>query len=317
MTKIDVSVVVLTYFHEKYLYRALESILSQKTTYNYEIIITDDHSTDGTPQIIKMYKEKYSDKIQCLFNQENIGIPANLYNGLCHCQGKYITLLSGDDYWSGCDSLQKKIDFMERNLDYYALCTQIEARLEGERPLWSSPDSKYMNQELTLKMYLNGIPFHTHGMVFRNELQSDEGKEYFSLLIKCSKYIDDSTMCLIVLNRGKVYAMDILAYAYRIEKNKTEAKSFNATNNIFTTSKKQIELYNNIHQFLPDIDLFKLYKKCLATAIPGAIFYHERRNLKEMIVSIPEEYRKRGLVIQSIPVAVKKCFLGVVKAFRK
>lgn len=52
---IDVSVIVLTYFHEDYVAEALDSILSQVTTLRYEILIGDDASQDRTPEIIREY----------------------------------------------------------------------------------------------------------------------------------------------------------------------------------------------------------------------------------------------------------------------
>lgn len=317
MEKTLVSIVVITYYHENYIRQALDSIFGQNVDFVYEVIVADDCSKDKTRDIILEYKAKCPDLIKCLFNENNLGIPANLYNALCNCNGKYITFLSGDDYWLGEDILKKKIDFLEKNAGYYAVCTRIDARLEGVKSIWISPESKDCDKELTMEMYLRGIPFHTHGFVLRNEMITDEGKDYFSLIPKCSKYIDDSTMCLLVLNRGKVYLMDVVGYAYRIEKKSNKTHSFNSTNTILTTSKKQIDLYNNFHQYLPEIDLFNLYQRCLAVAIPGAFIYRSVDMLKDIIRSIPDEYKRRGVVIKSTPLAIKKCLLGVVKSIKR
>ena len=54
-----VSVWMTTYFHEDYISQAIESVLSQKTSFPYEIIISDDCSTDGTQKIIREYAKKY------------------------------------------------------------------------------------------------------------------------------------------------------------------------------------------------------------------------------------------------------------------
>lgn len=64
MNNIDISVVVLTYYHEQYIARALDSILSQKTTYSYEIIVSDDCSGDNTVSILQELSGKISGQNQ-------------------------------------------------------------------------------------------------------------------------------------------------------------------------------------------------------------------------------------------------------------
>ena len=59
MKNIKVSVIVLTYNHEKYIEQALDSILMQKVSFNYEILVGDDASTDATVPILLKYKKKY------------------------------------------------------------------------------------------------------------------------------------------------------------------------------------------------------------------------------------------------------------------
>ena len=54
--EIDVSVIMLTYFHEDYIAQALDSVLSQETSLRYEILIGDDASQDRTPEIITFEK---------------------------------------------------------------------------------------------------------------------------------------------------------------------------------------------------------------------------------------------------------------------
>lgn len=55
--EVKVSVVCITYNHERYISEAIDSFLSQKTTFAFEIIIGEDCSTDSTLEIIKKYKK--------------------------------------------------------------------------------------------------------------------------------------------------------------------------------------------------------------------------------------------------------------------
>ena len=59
-----VSVLCITYNQEKYISKALDSIFSQNTTFDFEVIVHDDASTDGTKAILEKYKERFGDKLK-------------------------------------------------------------------------------------------------------------------------------------------------------------------------------------------------------------------------------------------------------------
>ena len=125
-TEIVVSVFCLAYNEEEYIAHALESILSQKTDFRFEILCHDDASTDSTAQIIKKYANKYPDIIRPIFQKDNqIGNGKGmnvLYNYLYPlAKGKYIAYCDGDDYWTDNNKLQKQVDFLENNPSY-TLC---------------------------------------------------------------------------------------------------------------------------------------------------------------------------------------------------
>ena len=64
-----VSVLFITYNHEAYIRKALDSVLSQETDFPFEIVVGEDCSTDGTRDILRQYKEKYPDKFRLLFRK--------------------------------------------------------------------------------------------------------------------------------------------------------------------------------------------------------------------------------------------------------
>ena len=66
-----VSVCCITYNQQKYIKKCLDSILMQKTNFQYEIIIYDDASTDETPKILKDYKNRFGDRIKLVLQQKN------------------------------------------------------------------------------------------------------------------------------------------------------------------------------------------------------------------------------------------------------
>ena len=116
-----VSVYMTTYFHEKYVAQAIESVLNQKIDFPIQIVISDDASEDKTQDILLNYASKYQ-FIKLNFNDNNIGLTANMYKAKSLCDGKYICDLSGDDYWIDEHKLSKQVAFLEKNEDYFAVC---------------------------------------------------------------------------------------------------------------------------------------------------------------------------------------------------
>lgn len=117
---VEVSVFFVAYNEEKYISKALDSILCQKTTFRFEIICHDDASKDNTPNIILEYSKKY-DNIVPILQKENqcqkgLNITLEFMYKVAH--GKYIAYCDGDDYWTDPYKLQKQYDFLENNKDY-------------------------------------------------------------------------------------------------------------------------------------------------------------------------------------------------------
>lgn len=119
---IKVSVIVHTYNHEKYIRQTLDSILSQKVNFQYEVIIGDDASPDSTPVIIQEYQAKFPDIIKPLLHPKNLGGYGknNTLATLAVCKGKYIAAMDGDDYWTNPLKMQKQVDFLDNNPDFVA-----------------------------------------------------------------------------------------------------------------------------------------------------------------------------------------------------
>lgn len=113
--KCKLSVLLVTYNHEKYIREAIESILMQNFKYTYEIVVADDCSTDCTLQIINEYKKLYDEKINILKSEKNVGITKNYQRGFKECKGEYIAVLEGDDYWTSTLKLQKHVDFLDEH----------------------------------------------------------------------------------------------------------------------------------------------------------------------------------------------------------
>ena len=118
-----VSILMPTYNHERFIKQAIESALSQKCDYSYELLINDDCSTDNTLKIAKEYEERYPDKIKVFTHEKNQGLLKSYKYLLQQAQGKYIAVLESDDVWSNENKLQIQISFLEEHDDYGLVCS--------------------------------------------------------------------------------------------------------------------------------------------------------------------------------------------------
>ncbi len=110
-----VDVVMTTYNQENYIAQAIESVLMQRTTFPFRLIIGDDCSTDNTLNICTEYSLKNQGTITLIPSIINEGIAANYKKVFDSCKAKYAAILEGDDYWIDKYKLQKQVEILEAN----------------------------------------------------------------------------------------------------------------------------------------------------------------------------------------------------------
>lgn len=107
---------MVTYNQEAYIEDAIKGVLMQKSC-DYELIIADDCSTDGTLAICKKYQEQHPDIIHVIEQPKNKGVVGNTKDCLMACSGKYIAICEGDDYWIDDQKLQKQVAVLDEHQD--------------------------------------------------------------------------------------------------------------------------------------------------------------------------------------------------------
>ena len=165
-----VSVLVMTYNHAQFITQALDSVLMQKVNSEYEVLISEDCSTDGTREIVLDYQKKHPNKIQLLLSEQNLHSNAVVVRGIRAARGEYIALLDGDDYWVSPDKLQKQIDFLDAHPEC-SMCfhnaTVIHEDGSREPWNWTSPHQKEIS---TLEDIWQGNFIATCSTMFRRGL---------------------------------------------------------------------------------------------------------------------------------------------------
>jgi glycosyltransferase involved in cell wall biosynthesis len=106
-----VCVHVPSYNHREFLPAAIESVLAQ-TYQDFHVVIVDDASTDGSPEVIRKYAARHPERITAIINERNLGIPRRLNVALGHCQSEYFSYLDGDDLWLP-DALESLVRALE------------------------------------------------------------------------------------------------------------------------------------------------------------------------------------------------------------
>ena len=169
--QIIVAIWMVTYNHEDYIAQAVESIMMQKSNFKYKLFIGEDCSTDSTRKICIELKEKYSDKIELILQESNIGANKNaekIFNSCAESNAKYIALLEGDDYWIDELKLQKQVDFLEANTDYVIHSSLIK-KYDGNTFVdYDMPEKTFVANDFYLKNSL-----FTCTVMFRNHLIND------------------------------------------------------------------------------------------------------------------------------------------------
>jgi glycosyltransferase involved in cell wall biosynthesis len=234
MNKPYLSIAVVTYNQEEFISEAIDSILLQKHDFSFEIIISDDASTDQTISILNSYKNKYPDIFKLILRDKNVGPSKNIYELLLQCSGKYIALLEGDDFWTDKFKLSKQVNFLENNLKYVA-CTHRYKVVDENGSIISHEyfgPGRPNNGDYFIADFQNYIYFGLLGSVlFKNIFQGAEGK--YDIIISAHPFISDITLNLILVLEGSVFVMadNMAAHRIIIRKNGTNYKSIIRRNN--------------------------------------------------------------------------------------
>ena len=120
-----VSVAMITYNQKAYVAQAVESVLQQECTFDYELVIGEDRSTDGTREIVEEFARCHPGRIRLLDADENLGAQRNLARVLEACTGEYVAWLDGDDYWTSPSKLQRQADYLDEHPGCALCCHNI------------------------------------------------------------------------------------------------------------------------------------------------------------------------------------------------
>jgi len=246
----QITVLMPVYNGEKYLEEAVESILAQ-TFEDFEFLIFDDGSTDGTLDILERYPDK---RIQLIKNQGNLGIAANLNRGIVQARGKYIARMDADDI-SLPRRFEEQFKFMEANPGIVVCGTWIE--FIGRTVTWvennilkNSSDS----EEIRCRFLFNCVLTHP-SVIMRKDVLHQEGYLYdekvnraedYDMWVRISKKYNLSNLETVLL-KYRVHEESISRSDKKVnvaQCNEIRIKQLKALG--LKPKKKQLELHNEL-----------------------------------------------------------------------
>lgn len=224
MEEVMISICVPTYGHEKYIRRALDSILMQETQYSFEVLIGEDASPDRTKEILYEYENKYPGFFTVFYRDHNMN-KEDVWNALDlrnRAKGKYIVTLEGDDYWIDSRKIEKQVSFLEAHPEYLGVAHNCVVVDENSMPNGEVyPECK--EHEYSFKHFIANIfPGQLTTLVYRNKCD-----RYESYILNQRVFVGDRPLFFALISSGRVYCIQETMSAYRhVVK---EGTSFSAT----------------------------------------------------------------------------------------
>jgi glycosyltransferase involved in cell wall biosynthesis len=205
-----VSVCLIAYNHEPYIEQAVRGVLEQRTNFDYEIVVGEDHSTDQTLRILHRLQEEYPEKVRLLTADQNLGMNQNYIRTFQACEGEYVALLDGDDYWCSEDKLQKQVDFLDQQPDF-AICFHSVLRVDDDviqQPKIMRPRENKSIFDISDLINFNFIPTCS-AVIRRGSIAEFPGWAYTLSFL-------DWLLFILAAEHGKIKYIDDVMGVYRV-----------------------------------------------------------------------------------------------------
>jgi|GEM_PF-4870465 len=212
-----ISVIVPTYQHAPYIKECLDSILAQRLSVPFEVIVGDDGSTDGTLEICRSFAKAYPTRVRLLEgDRRNVihidGSPtgrANVYVLTWLAKGRYIAICDGDDRWDSIDKLSRQLAVLEADPAIAGVYHETGV-MDG-----NGKGMGMFRQELPVEFDKDNIistlaPFHTSSFMYR-------ARSYFTRRPGWYDRVGSFDMLLfnLVLGDGRLVKVDGIRSTYR------------------------------------------------------------------------------------------------------
>lgn len=210
-----ISVVMSVYNGMPFLKEAVQSILNQ-TYKDFEFIIVDDASTDGTWKYLNSLQDQ---RIKLIKNSKNLGLASSLNIGMKAAKGEYIARMDADDI-SLPDRFEKEAHFLNSHKDYVLVGSQVQWVSEHGEPI-DGFDVPQSDDEIRKKFIIRN-QIHHATVMFRKSIVSRLGL-YRAFL----NGVEDYDLWFRIMNKGKVFNLP-----ERLERRRVHPKAVTKVNHL-------------------------------------------------------------------------------------
>lgn len=217
-----VSILVITYNHEKYIRECLDSLLNQRVDFPYEIIIGEDCSVDRTREIVVEYAHQHSEKITAVLNDANIGANANIRNIFNRAKGEYVAFCEGDDFWHDSGKLGIQIAKIEKTSGVSLVASDFNTFYQDSKKLHLDSNNRRAQwdseiEDVTKEIFLRKRFVHTCTMLLKKETLS---RIWTENPYEFSSYwpMGDIQLAIEASRLGTIYFIKESLATYRVQK---------------------------------------------------------------------------------------------------
>lgn len=240
-----VSIILSTYnWNHNWLSLSIDSVLNQIFV-DFELIIINDCSTNDIEKTILKYSEK-DNRVIYIKNEKNLRLTKSLNKGIENSKWKYIARIDDDDIWCDNQKLQKQVDFMEQNPDYWLCGTQVIFIDENWKEL-ERIKNPTENKDIK-KSILFGCKFFHSSVIIRKK-----ALEEVWVYSSDWDYSEDHELWLRIWTKYKLHNLDDFSLLYRINQNGI------CFTNSFKQRKSGIILVNKYKSYYPNYILAQIY----------------------------------------------------------
>ncbi|MBE0679895.1 MAG: GNAT family N-acetyltransferase, partial [Bacteroidales bacterium] len=212
-----VSVFMMAYNHERFIKKSIESILFQKTDFDYDIVIGEDCSSDNTRAVIRSIADQYPGSFVLLLHENNVGPHANQRAVFEACRGEYIAMCEGDDYWTDPMKLMRQVRYLDGHPDTGMICTNYSKYYDQEE--------RFRKDCFNLRAYSDQVKFSdyildmssisTATVMLRNDLLRSYFSEISGEMID-SFIVGDTPLWLFIAAKSRIGVLKEETAVYRI-----------------------------------------------------------------------------------------------------
>lgn len=220
------SILLITYNQEDTISRSIESLLRQECEYDWEIIISDDASTDSTREICQQYALRYPERIRLLDKVPNMGLVGNYFRALEATKGEYIGDCAGDDEWVDPSRLRRQIEILDSDPNLTVCFCDVEVREKDRKTYLHSEDKRRnkwfknrvsgRNLLLATLNHTRSLPYTLSAALYRKSVIEDLYRKKREIVRNEESGVEDVTILAALAAAGDGEYLPVIGLRYHI-----------------------------------------------------------------------------------------------------